>query len=180
MIEMRPLKSVNIFFQTILSFVLSRKIINIYKDIARKYGNITVKDFRKYKKLEYKKNKLKLGINFLNNYKQLGVYLKFLIFKLSNVSNKDTLSICKRILCGAINKLNKGRQLFSKELSLNFLSKQLSTTDLHIFTSITSHNKKSKQKWLYTHQKKLFSLTRDCNLSIYTANETITNRTQYD
>ena len=103
MIEMRPLKSVNIFFQKILSFVLPRKIINIYKDIGRKYGNITVKDFRKYKKLEYKKNKLKLGINFLNNYKQLGVYLKFLIFKLSNVSNKDTLSICKKILCGAIN-----------------------------------------------------------------------------
>ena len=57
MIEMPRLKSVVIFFQTILSFVLSRMIINIYNDIARKYGNITVKDFRKYEKLEYKKNK---------------------------------------------------------------------------------------------------------------------------
>ena len=57
MIEMPRLKSVVIFFQRILSFVLSRKIINIYNDIARKYGNITVKDFRKYEKLEYKKNK---------------------------------------------------------------------------------------------------------------------------
>ena len=57
MIEMPRLKSVVIFFQTILSFVLSRKIINIYNDITRKYGNITVKDFRKYEKLEYKKNK---------------------------------------------------------------------------------------------------------------------------
>ena len=57
MIEMPRLKSVVIFFQTILSFVLPRKIINIYNDIARKYGNITVKDFRKYEKLEYKKNK---------------------------------------------------------------------------------------------------------------------------
>ena len=57
MIEMPRLKSVVIFFQTILSFVLSRKIINIYNDIAQKYGNITVKDFRKYEKLEYKKNK---------------------------------------------------------------------------------------------------------------------------
>ena len=60
MIEMPRLKSVVIFFQRILSFVLSRKIINIYNDIARKYGNITVKDFQKYEKLEYKKNKLKL------------------------------------------------------------------------------------------------------------------------
>ena len=109
------------------------------------------------------------------------MYLKFLIFKLSNVSNKDTLSICKRLLRGVINKLNKRPQHFSKELSLNFLSKQPSATDLYIFTkSITSHNKKSKQKWLYTQQKKLSSLTRDCNLPIYTANETITNRTQYD
>ena len=61
-----------IFFQTILSFVLSRKIIKIYSDIARKHGNVTVKDFRKYEKLKYKQNKLKLDIDFLNNCKQLG------------------------------------------------------------------------------------------------------------
>ena len=35
-----------------LSFVLSKKIINIYNDIARKYGNVIVKYFRKYEKLE--------------------------------------------------------------------------------------------------------------------------------
>ena len=34
--EMRRLKNV-IYIQTILSFLLSRKIINIYNDIARKY-----------------------------------------------------------------------------------------------------------------------------------------------
>ena len=44
MIETRRLKNV-IFIQTILSFVLSRKIINIYNDIARKYENVIVKDF---------------------------------------------------------------------------------------------------------------------------------------
>ena len=52
---MRRLKNVVFFIQTILIFVLSRKIINVYNDIARKYGNATVK---KYEKLEYKKNKL--------------------------------------------------------------------------------------------------------------------------
>ena len=41
-----------IFFQTILSFVLSRKIIKIYNDIVQKHGNVTVKDFRKYEKLK--------------------------------------------------------------------------------------------------------------------------------
>ena len=107
MIETRRLKNVVIFIQTILSFVLSRKIINVYNDIARRYGNVTVKDFRKYEKLEYKKNKLKLDIDFLNNCKQLGVYLKFLIFKLPNVSNKDVSSIHKRLVCSAISEHNK-------------------------------------------------------------------------
>ena len=129
----------------VLSFVLSRKIINIYNDIAQRHGNVTVKDFRKYEKLEYKKNKLKLDIEFLSNSKQFGVYLKFLIFKLPNVSNKDALSICKRLLHSAINKCNKELQHLSKELILseNFLSTQLSIIDFYIFTkSITSYNKK--------------------------------------
>ena len=126
MIETRRLKNV-IFTQTILGFVLSRKVINIYNDIARKYGNVTVKGFRKYEKLEYKKKELKLDIDFLNNCKQLGLYLKFLIFKLPSVSNKDALSIRKRLLRRAINKRNKELQHLSKELSLteNFLSTQI-------------------------------------------------------
>ena len=42
MIEMRRLRNV-IFIQTILSFVLSRKVLNIYNDIAGKYGNVSIK-----------------------------------------------------------------------------------------------------------------------------------------
>ena len=161
------------FFQTIVIFVLSRKIINIYNDIVRKCGNVTVKDFRKYKRLEYKKNKLKLGINF-NSCKQLGVYPKFLIFKLLNVSNKAALSICKRLVRSNINNLKLS-------LSKNFLSTQLSTTDFYILTkSVTLYNKKLLQKLLYTQQKKLSSLTKDCNLSIFTANETTANFMQYE
>ena len=49
------LKNVVIFIETMLSFALSRKFINIYNDIAQKYGNVTFKDFLKYEKLEYKK-----------------------------------------------------------------------------------------------------------------------------
>ena len=180
---MSRLKKVVIFFQTILSFALSRKIINIYNDIVWKYRKVTVKDFRKYEKLEYKKNKLKLDINFLNNCKQHGVYPKFLIFELPNVSNKDPVSIRKRLLCSAINKHNKELQHVSKDLSLskNFLSKQLSTIDFYILTkSIKSHSKKSLQKSLYIQQKKLSSLTRDCSLPIFTVNETITNLKQYE
>ena len=157
--------------------------INISNDIARKYGNVTVKDFRKYEKLEYKKNKLKLDIDFLNNCKQPGVYPKFLIFKLPNVSNKDALSILKRLLCSAINKRNNEFQHVSKDLSIyeNFLSQQFSTIDFYILTTfIISHNKKWLLKSLCTQQKKLSLLTRDCSLPIFTANETITNVTQHE
>ena len=91
----------------------SRKIINIYNDIERKYRNVTVKDFRNYETVEYKKNKLKLDINFLNNCKQLGVYPKFLIFKLPNVFNKDALQIHKRLLRNAINVI-KNSNIFQK------------------------------------------------------------------
>ena len=94
--------------------MLSRKIINIFDDIAQKHENVTVKDFRKYEKLEYRKEKLKLEIDFLNNRKQLGVYPKFLIFKLPNVSNKDALSVRKILLRSAISKRNKELQYLSK------------------------------------------------------------------
>ena len=77
MIETRRLKNFLIFIQTVLSFVLSRKII--YNDIAWKYGNATVKDFRKYEKLDYKTNKLKLDIDFLSICKYLGVYQKLYV-----------------------------------------------------------------------------------------------------
>ena len=75
-----------------------------YKFANSKYGNVTVNEFRKYEELEYKKNKLKLDIDLLSNCKQFCVYPKFLIFKLPNVSNKDALSIRKRLLRNAINK----------------------------------------------------------------------------
>ena len=110
-------------------------------------------------------------------------YPKFLIFKLSNVSNKDDLSIRKILLRNAINKRNKQLQHLSKELSVseNFLSTQPSSIDFYIFTkSITLYNKKSLQKFLHTQQKKLSSLTRNCNLPIFTDNKTITNLTQYE
>ena len=182
MIETRCLENVVIFLQKILCFVVSRKIIKICNDVAQKHGNVAVKDFQKYEKLRYKQNKRKLDIDFLNNCKYLGVYLKFLFFKLLNVSNRDALSIGKRLLHTAINKCSKILQHVPKELSQSqtFLSKQLSTIDFYILIrSITSHNKKSLQKSLNTQHKKLSSLTRNYSLATFTSSETITNLTQY-
>ena len=162
------------FFQTILSFALSRKIIKIYNDIVQKHGNARIKDFRKYEKLKYKLKKPKLDINFWNNYKQINVYPKFLNFKLPNVSNKDALSISKRLLHSAFNKRNKEPQHVSKELS-----RSETFFDFCILNRfITSHNKKLVQKSLNTQQKKISSLTRNCRLSAFTSNEIITNLTQ--
>ena len=143
MIERGHLKKKFNFYPNNFKFSAVKKII--YNNIAWKYGNVRVKDFRKREKLKFKKNKLKLDIDFLNSWKKLGVYPKFIIFKLLNVSNKDVLSICKRLLRSFTNKGNN----LSKELSLseNVLSTQLSIIDFYIFTkSITSYNKKSLQK----------------------------------
>ena len=163
--------------------MVSRKIIDTYYDIALKHRNITVKDLRKYKKLRHRKNKLKQYIHFLNNWKQRGVYPKFFIFKLSNVSNKDS-SIRKRLLRSTINKRNNEIQHVLKELSLcdNFLSKQLSTIDLYILNKsiTTSLNRKLLQKFLSTQQKKIPWLARNSCLSTYTANITTTNLIQYE
>ena len=61
------------------------------------------------------------------------------------------------------------------------LLKQLSTVDFYILTKyMTLSNKKSLQKSLFIQQKNLSSLTRDCSLTIFTANKTITNLTQYE
>ena len=124
-----------------------------------------------------------MDIDLLSNCKQLGVYWKFLIFKLPNVSNKDASSICKRLLRSAINKCNKELQHILKELSIseNFWLKQLSTLVFYILKkSIILCNSKSLQKLLYTQQKKLSSLTTGCSLSILTGNKTITNLAQYE
>ena len=124
MIETRRLKNVAIFFRAIISLVLSRKIINIYNNLEQKQGNV-------------KKNKLKLGIDFLNNYKQLGVYPKFLIFKLPVVSNKDASSIRKRLLRSATSNRNKELQHVLKELSL---SKMLYLNSFLLLTSTSLKN----------------------------------------
>ena len=83
-----------------------------------------------------------------------------------------------------ISKRNKELHHLSKELSQSntFLSKQLSSIDFHniIKRSITSHNKKSLQKFQNAHQKKLSSVTRNCSLPTFTSNETIINLTQYE
>ena len=86
---------------------------------------------------------IKWDIDFLNNCKQVAVYLKFLFFKLPKVSNKDTSSICKRVLRSSINKRNKELQHVLKKLSISedFLTKHLSTIDFYILTkSIISHS----------------------------------------
>ena len=181
-IETCRLKKV-ILIQTHLSFVLSRKIVNVYNDIARRYRYVTVKDFRKYEKLECKKNKLKLNIDFLNNCKELGVYPKFLIFKPPIFLINTLYQFVKDSFIAPSRRAIKNSKIFQRNsvYSKIFSSTQLSNIDFYILTkSIKSYNKKPLQKFLYTQQKKLSSLMKDCNLPVFTANETITNLTQYE
>ena len=75
-------------------------------------------------KTKAQNEKNKLNIDFLNNCKHLGKYRKLLIFELKNVSDKDAVSIRRRLLRRSINKRNKEFQHLWKQLSLsqNFFS----------------------------------------------------------
>ena len=82
-----------------------------------------------------------------------------------------------------MSKRNKELQHLSKELSLsvNFLSTQLSNMDFFIITkSIILYNRNRCRNRYTLHKKCLSSLKRDYNLPIFTADETITNLTQYE
>ena len=72
---------------------MSKKIINSSNGIAQKYRNVRVKDFRKYENIEYKMNKLKLDIDFLNNCKQFGFIRNFLSLNCRMLLIK-TINIC--------------------------------------------------------------------------------------
>ena len=85
----------------------------------------------------------------------------------------------KRLLRSAINKRMKELQHLSKELSL---SEKFYRHSFLLLISTSLQNCVTRNRWrksLVTQQKKLSSLTRDCNLPTFTATETITNLTQY-
>ena len=126
------MKNAVIFIQTILRFVLSRKVINIYNDIAQKYGNVTVKDFRKYEKLEYIKNKLKLEIDFLNSCKQLGVYRNSLSLNCQMFLTKTLYHFLKESLVAPSTSIIKNSHIFKKN------SVYLKMFYLHSFLLLTS------------------------------------------
>ena len=129
-------------------------------------------------KLQYKKNKLKLGIDFLNNCKQLSVYPKFLIFKLPNVSNKDVSSTCKRLIRSGINKRNKELQHVLKEFCMSnsfLLLISTSSKNLQYCTTINCYGncyilkRKNYRHWrgfaayLYSQLTKLLLTLRNMN-----------------
>ena len=161
MTETRRSKNIITFIQTISSFVLSWKIINIYNDIARRYGNAIVRDFRKFKKLEHKNNKLKLDINFLNNCKQLGVYPKFLILNCRMFLVKTLYQFVKDFFVAPSISVIKNSNIFQKTsvYPKTFYLKSLllltSTSLQNLYQHITRNrcrncctvNKKSSLQW---------------------------------
>ena len=105
------LKSLVFFLKILISIVLSRNFGNIIHNIPhkskivfnkQKYININVSDLRKLQKLHIKLNKAHLGINFLTNCKNFGVFPKFFNVYLPNVQEKDMYGIKKKLQQNAI------------------------------------------------------------------------------
>ena len=96
----------------------------------------------------------------------------------SNYKNTKTITGKEKIIH---QELKIGKENNSITFGKNNPTIILSTTDFYTLTkSITLYNKKLLKKSLHTQQKELSSLTTDCNLPLFTANETITNLTQYE
>ena len=81
------MKSVVLFLNMLISLVLSRNFGNIIHDIAQNYIDINVGDLR---------NKVQVGINFLINCKNFGVFPKLINVYLPNVDEKDMYGIKKK------------------------------------------------------------------------------------
>ena len=111
---------------------VSRKIINIYNDIIRKYGNVLVKDFRKYEKSEYTKNQLKLDIEFPNNCKQLGVIRNSLSLNCQMFLIKTLYQFVKDSFVAPSTSVIKNSNIFQKN------SVYPKTFYLHSFLLLTS------------------------------------------
>ena len=128
---------------------------NVFNDIAWNYGNVAVKDFQKNEKLECKKNKLNSDINFLNNWKQIGIYPKLLIFKLPNISIKHTFSINKDSFVVPPVGVKSNSNIYQK------ISVYLKAFHLRNFLPLTS-----------TFLQNLWhGITRDCSRNRYTLNK---------
>ena len=111
---------------------VSRKIMNIYNDIIRKYGNVLVKDFRKYEESEYTKNKLKLDIEFPNNCKQLGVIRNSLSLNCQMFLIKTLYQFVKDSFVAPSTSIIKNYNIFKRT------QVYLKTFHLHSFLLLTS------------------------------------------
>ena len=107
------------------------------------------------------------------------MYPKFLIFKLPSVSNKDALSILKKLLRGAINDCDKKLQHVLKEFSVseNFISRQLSIIDFYMLKS-SIYNITPRCGNCYIPNAENIITDKRFQLPIFTANKTITNLSQ--
>ena len=155
-------KSVFLFLKILVSLVLSRHFGNIIHDIAQNYMHINVNDLWKLEKLQIKRNKAQLDINFLITCKNFGVFSKIINVYLLNVDEKDMSGIKKKLQKNAIHKRIWERNDIDKKIKNVELQikHKLYNFDWYILVKILKPNVKNKENAvLKTHQKKIRNLT---------------------
>ena len=94
-----------------ISSSIERLWMIIY-DIAAKYKDINLSDLRKLEKLDIKRNKSQLDINFLINCKTFFVFPKFICVSIWSINEYDTLCLKIKLRNNAIHKRICERKLF--------------------------------------------------------------------
>ncbi|XP_057298046.1 uncharacterized protein LOC130628959 [Hydractinia symbiolongicarpus] len=145
-------------------------------------GQLTVGDLRKYEKLSYKVEKKNLDLTFLRNCQSFNVTPKFLCFNLPHTNFNDGRLIRKRLLKSAIHKGEKERIKLGKDYVNHgqSLSDTLNSIDFYVLRKAAEKSvEKSIRKYIFTHEKKLRSLTKNV-AQPFTADEIVTNLSPYN
>ena len=152
-------KTIVVFIKLLTNVVLLRTFGKLIHDLAHKYeGVISISDFRKWEKLSIKKRKAELGINFLKNCQQFGVFPKYLCFNIPHANTNDTSAVRKRLRRSVLSKRIKEKVTIEKQLKRHAdkVKSLVTSFNFHILTKSISQNiRQLETSIVKTHKKKL-------------------------
>ena len=145
------------------------KCLSFAAVIRKRYGSETLKVTRRFEKLDFKRRKLELDVDFLESCRRYNVLPKCLRLKVGNTNlrNSETYFNCQRkLLNEEIIIKQKNLEKINLELGTVYVKIKAEVSFLdygHIHTTLTTGNEKSIENIKITQNKKLEKLIIDFN-----------------
>ena len=150
-----------VYFYLFIIHLRFPKSKSLHEVIRDRYGNETLKQIRRIERLDFKRKKSQLDLDFLLECQRRNVVPNFLYFKLANrrLQTSHEYLNCQRILLEAeIAEKRRNIRRIDKEL---LLKKSIALNELnyfdfnHVCHVTIAHNEKSIQRQSDIHKKKL-------------------------